>query len=358
MAPHPRDLPTVGRRSFVSKVSLAFVIVLASYGGPSCLAAAAAARSAREAGTDRAALSVSPAILERVLDAGVAGETSIAVTNVTEFPIPVRTTAQSFLSQEEIDEEHRHSYDASTWFQIAEPDFVLQPHERRDIKMTITPPAKAEPGGHYSTILFQPMIHSETTSPGNAQLIARVGVQALLVITGEILEKVLPVGTLHSRRFYQSGPIDFSFRVHNQGNIHVIPTGRIVIYDWRGRRVASVPIQPSVLLPGTRKDFRASWERNWPAGRYRAVAEIVYGTDQKRVMLAPVVFWAVPFPAIATVGVVIGLVLLWTLRRRLPSVSRRPAPVAAEATSAPGAARSAKSRRRSTEEIRRRRLLR
>lgn len=100
------------------------------------------------------ALSVSPAILEVVADAGKPFTTVVTVTNITNVPLPIKGSVKNFTPNEDIPQDPNGIFQAQNWFKIAEPDFILQPQERRKITVTISPPSKASPGGHYATIYF------------------------------------------------------------------------------------------------------------------------------------------------------------------------------------------------------------
>jgi hypothetical protein len=264
----------------------------------------------------KSALSVSPAVIERVLDPGVPAEAPIMLTNVTDFALPIKASVRSFLTQEEVDEKHRAAYDASEWFRIGEADFVLQPRERRQVSINIAAPGDAEPGGHYATVLLEPMIPSQALSPQNASLSARVGVLSFLIVKGDIVERVAPVGGLRTAGFSQSGPVEFKVTLRNEGNVHVLPTGHIDVLDWRNKRVGRAKLVSRVLMPGTSKEFRAHWNKEWPIGRFRGVAHFVYSAERSELKIKPATFWVVPGVTLLPIAVLTTVLLLLRVRRR------------------------------------------
>ncbi|MCJ7829497.1 hypothetical protein MUP50_00185, partial [Patescibacteria group bacterium] len=136
---------------------------------------------------NQSALGIAPAIIELVLDPGKRKETKVSVFNITNFPLPIKGHVKSFLPENSSDSSE--IFDASSWFKLEPSDFILQPRENKEIKIIVKPPLKAEPGGHYATIYFQPLLPVEVLSPQTAYLTARIGVLAFLIVKGEITEE-------------------------------------------------------------------------------------------------------------------------------------------------------------------------
>lgn len=263
----------------------------------------------------QSALAVSPAIFEAVLDPGKTTKQKITVTNTANVPLPIKASVKSFTVNEEVASENRGIFDASTWFKVQEPDFILQPKQKREVHLTITPPTDAEPGGHYATVYFQPLLPAEVLSDTTAYLTARVGVLAFMIVKGDIIEQAKPAGPLSTAKIQQSGPINFRFKVKNEGNVHLLPTGRVTIYDWRNREVAKLPLAPTMILPKTQKELTVTWDKTRSFGLYHAKLDLVYGSEHKPLMFVPASFWVLPW----TVGLGIlfgGLMLFLALRYR------------------------------------------
>lgn len=259
----------------------------------------AAPVSAEEA-PRQSALGVSPAVLEEVLGPGEEKKLKIRVFNVTNFPLPIKGSVKNFTPNEEISEEAKRIFDASTWFKIDPADFILQPQENKEITVTILPPKEAEPGGHYATIYFQPLLPVEVLSPQTAYVAARVGVLAFLIVKGEITEKA-SLTDLTVPALQQFGPVNFKLGVKNEGNVHLLPAGQVTVWDWRGREVAKLPLTPSQVLPQTTKEFKFVWPKKYLLGRFRAQAQISYGAPQASASSSLREFWVVPWVPLSLV---------------------------------------------------------
>lgn len=265
-------------------------------------------------------LSVSPAIVDNSLDPGASFTIDIALTNQTASPIAVRAATRELVTDMPIAEERKSAFDASSWFAIENPDFLLLAQERRQVPVKVSVPKNAEPGGHYATINFDSFVPQQQTS-GVTTVNARVGVVVLLTVSGDVRERVSIVGPIATKNWQPDAlPTTFDLRLRNDGNVHVLPRGEIVIRDVFGRVVKRVPMQTGTLLPGTENNYSATWEHGLVAGVYNAEAEITAGTQQTKLGPATKRFVVAPLVLIIPIGVVVLLltivVLVATYRRK------------------------------------------
>lgn len=248
----------------------------------------------------QSALGVSPAVVEEVVGPGEEKKLKIRVFNVTNFPLPIKGSAKNFTPSEAISEEAKKIFDASAWLKIDPADFILQPQENKEITVTIFPPEDAEPGGHYATIYFQPLLPVEVLSPQTAYVAARVGVLAFLIVKGEITEKAA-LTDLTVPALQQFGPVNFKLGIKNEGNVHLLPSGQVTVWDWRGKEVAKLALTPSQVLPQTEKEFSFVWDKRYLLGRFNAQAQIGYGVPQASTSSALCEFWVVPWVPLSLV---------------------------------------------------------
>lgn len=254
----------------------------------------------------QSALAVSPAIMEEVLTPGEPLSFSINVHNITNSPLPIKSFVRNLTVQSaDLEKTDRDRLDASRWFSITEPDFILQPNQVRTVEGKILAPADASPGGHYATIYFQPLVPEEALSPSMAYINTRVGVLAFLVVKGEIEQKAELGKSLRTKGFIRSGPAEFSFSIHNSGNVHLIPAGELKVFDWRGRQVAKLPIPTNLILPDSTKKYAMRWDPPGVVGKYRAELALTYGADRVALPKTTVTFWMVPW-----LEAVVGALLL------------------------------------------------
>ena len=273
---------------------------------------------AEEEKPTQSALGVSQAMLELVLDAGQGRETTVSVFNVTNFPLPIKGMVKSFARAKGeminlgVDQQ---IFDASSWFQLEPADFILQPYERKEIKVMVLPPINAEPGGHYATVYFQPLLPEEVVSPQSAFLTARVGILAFLIVKGDIKEEA-SLGEIKTRTFHQFGPIEFKIPFQNEGNVHLTPSGEILINDFRHQEVEKLSFSPQIVLPQSSREMEANWDKKFLLGKFTAQINVSYGSEEDT-LVRTMVFWVVPWLLILiTIFLLTLFVLFFILIRK------------------------------------------
>lgn len=269
------------------------------------------------------ALAVSPAIIEEVLEPGSKTEGSVLVTNIANVPVPIKASVAGFVPNEELPADPEGIYRAQSWFDIEEPDFILQPRESHKVEYTITTPEQASPGGHYATIYFQSLIPAEAVSEERLYLSGRIGVLAFLVVKGDIVEKGR-IEDFSADRFQSGDTVGFDLAIKNQGNVHLLPSGSVYIYDWHGKQIAKLPLKPGMVLPGTARVFKLEWKKDSRRGKFTANAELTYGSDGRTLKSREVTFYAIPsLSLIITVAlVIIAAIPVYFGRRRILTATR------------------------------------
>jgi hypothetical protein len=266
------------------------------------------ANSVRAAET---AISVSPAILEVVTKIGENNQTKITLTNMTTFPLPIKGQVDAFLSNNKLSDKQMSTFNAASWFTLEPADFILQPMERKDIEITITPPANSEPGGHYATIYFQPLIPREVISHETTVSLARVGILSFLVVPGDIHEELTLDNVTAAKPWQTFGPTEFNLTLTNHGNIHLLPTGKLEIKGLTGKIVETLPLTPNIILPDTNKQHFFNWNRLLVFGRFTAEATINYGSSNTVLVGSAKPIWIIPWPLI--LGTLALLTLLYNV---------------------------------------------
>lgn len=167
---------------------------------------------------------------------------------------------------------------ASTWITFSGPtSFTVPPNSEYTVNFTIQAPTNAVPGGHYGAIFF----NNPTVNPtdNSVTMLKRIGTLLLLTVPGDIVYNTVygsisigggggrtsgaspsinpSINSITAPRTprewmdYASDlldpsfsaptlpparPFDEAFRipVSNSGNVHILPVGRIELYDERG----------------------------------------------------------------------------------------------------------------------------
>jgi hypothetical protein len=296
---------------------------------------------------------VTPVTFEFSANPGETVSNQIKVTNLTSATVQMETRVENisgtgdqgqvYLSQDET------TFALSSWVATAPEQFSLSPHESQVVNFTIRVPQQAEPGGHYGTILIG-TIASDTRTTG-AAISQRIGSLLLVRVSGKTQEragvkKFYPrnftgtwdelttsdgkskiyvakgEGTIKetTKKYFQTGPLAFDLTVQNEGNVHIKPTGKVIIYNIFNRPVAELTLDSRNVFPGYDRRMTIIWPHKKLWGiYYRAQLAAVYGSPNQA-LTATTSFWGFPLPF--AIGSGAGLLILLLLRRRIARAFR------------------------------------
>lgn len=274
--------------------------------------------SAQSKGSYGSNLGISPAIINNIAYPNKLLKGKLDVINLTSLPLPVSATLTSFSPNDliAIPESKRSIYDASTWITLSEPDFIIQPKSKRTIYYTIKVPKNAEAGGHYATILFQPLVPQEALSPQSLYVIGRVGALMLITVPGDIKE------SLEINKFEVSQSdnlINIHLEVENNGNVHIRPNGKIFVLNNKGKVIFGKSLNEGLIIPGTIKNYDVSFDKKYIFGKFRTEAHIIYGSSDSVLDSKSFWFWIIPFISLIPI-LLFGLFfifLIFILKKRL-----------------------------------------
>lgn len=264
----------------------------------------------------KTSLGVTPAIVEVILDPKKPSQRIIILTNLTNYALPIKTLKESFTPKEklEIPKGQLDMYDASSWISLSEKDtdFIMQPKEIRKIRVTVTQSKKATPGGHYASLIFQPLVPEQAVAQDSVYVFARVAVLFFMQVKGDIVED-LSIEKTDIKKVYKTTPIIFGIDLKNNGNTHIRPNGMIQIFQQGSSKpFANVTLKPSLVLPGTTKHFEAEWNGSQAWGNYKAKAVINYSADNK--VLESKLFSFSIFPYISVLlKLIVAAAFIWIL---------------------------------------------
>ncbi|NCN51046.1 MAG: hypothetical protein GW925_01175, partial [Candidatus Pacebacteria bacterium] len=138
---------------------------------------------------------------------------------------------------------------------------------------------------------------------------------------------VIVDGVIHEEAFIRDfsfpqltevGPVDFSFFVDNQSDIHIKPQVSIEIYNLFNQKIDTIQIESKNVFPLYSRGFTGSWDRVWGHGFYTAKLIMSYG-EQGNVALASTTFWLFPVKIVLSILVIILVLLamLISIRRHI-----------------------------------------
>ncbi len=279
-------------------------------------------------------LTVTPPLYQVTQVAGSDWHSQLRVVNSNNYDIFVTIKTQDFHPDGEtgnavFDEipkgDPNDPHRISGWIDVPSGILTIKRGSTVEIPFSVHVPEKADPGGHYGALLV-------STNPGEIEGGSGAGISSgitsliFLRVPGDVIEK----GSI--RDFYTEDNVietpraHFIMRFENQGNVHIVPQGEIVITNMWGKVRGKVSINESStfgnVLPASTRKFEFVWNEIDPSplevGRYKAVATIVYGVEGRQTVERIVYFWIVPWkPVSAILGSILFFIwfISWSVRR-------------------------------------------
>lgn len=229
-------------------------------------------------------LSLRPAILDLPAEVGSTVTASIYIQNISGSAIGVEVGSQSLIPNDpDIDQQKRKDTDASTWMLTKGKKLLLEKDEQRIVDVQFLVPQEAGPGGHYALVTFTVSSSGQQTASGSV-VSPSLSSLALINVAGEVHEEASIEGfKMPFLVFGEDQAIEFN--IANTGNIHILPTANVKLYDSTDQLVDNIPIPPQLVLPNTTKSFFANWSTGGRIGVHRVEVEVAYGSPLQSVSL-------------------------------------------------------------------------
>jgi uncharacterized membrane protein len=202
------------------------------------------------------------------------------------------------------------------WVKIPEK-VSAPPGEMIEVPVVINVPQDAPPGGHFLAIGFGTMPAKQKGSG------ISIGVNVLSLVyinvSGNRIDKI-SVSEFNAKKVYFGFPVKFAYKIKNEGNTYVRPTGDVEISNAFGRLVANLKVNERELqiLPGKDKVLENEWKTNFAFGPYKAKFNINYGLNQSKNLFFNYWFFVFPIKAI-----IIALALIIFVFFILPRLVRK-----------------------------------
>ena len=230
------------------------------------------------------------------------------------------------------------------------------------VKMTITLPKTAAFGYYYAPVFSR----ASAPIPAKGKQNSLLGSAAVLVLVDVDAPGAKRTANIESfsvgKHVYEFLPATFSIRIHNSGNVHLMPNGNVFIKQG-SKELATLHVQPAQanVLPNSSRVFTSKWSDGFPAylpkeaggkvvldnndqpvtelkwdfsklsklrfGRYTAHLLMAYDDGQRDVPLEAVAsFWVIPWRILAVVLVIVLLVGagIWSVSRNVAKKVRTP----------------------------------
>ncbi len=271
------------------------------------------------------AFEISPPVVELKADPGESVNFNLKFRNITTTALKITSEVNDFVARGEdgqprllLDSSEQSSFTLAAYVRSI-PNFKLEPQEQKVVKIFIDVPKDASPGGHYGVVRFT----GTPVTLGNASAVAlnaSLGSLVLLNVSGDVKESLsfIEFSTSQNgvnKHLFEQGPLTFSERFQNTGNVHVKPVGAVRVTNLFGQEVAKLDMNDNGgnILPDSIRRFEQTFSKRFMFGKYKAEASAYYGQNNQ-LLTQTLTFWVIPYRAI---GIAIAILFLLVLGARL-----------------------------------------
>lgn len=259
-------------------------------------------------------LEVSPPSQELKADPGQVVTIRAKLRNRSNESINVKARVEDFTATGEEGQValiEKSQYSIASWTKIEPEEFSLKGSETKEVTATISVPKDAA-GGRYGSFVFSvgggPGTGS-TTSVG--QEIASL---FLVKISGPVTEN-LSLVEFSAPSFVEFGPVPFTLKFTNSGNVHVKPFGLVNVRNMFGKTVQDVVVAGQAnIFPSASRVVVVNLNKKWLIGPYTAEAVLNYGSKNES-LHAQTTFFV--FPVRVAAAVALLLIVLYLSRKRI-----------------------------------------
>lgn len=337
--------------------SLLLIVLVPSAAFTSTLAPALAAPP-----SDGINLTTSPLPVSLTANPGQTISTDLRIQNSSSQTQRIKVSLMKFSAYGETGkpalQERAPGDDYFDWVSFSPSVFDAPPNQWMSVKMTIAVP-KTAAFGYYYAVVFSPA-DQKPTGKGNVYLGSTAILVLLDVNSPNAKRSAKVVDFKVDKKIYEFLPVNFSVRIHNDGNVHLQPAGSI--YIKRGsKQVAVVDFNPQhgSILPNSYRVYNSSWNDGFPVyvaktqdgkvvldkndkpvqqlnwdftkvphlkfGRYTANLLAVYDNGNRDVpMEASLSFWVVPWRLIVFAiliplvpALIVYFIMRWRFNKKL-----------------------------------------
>ena len=272
---------------------------------------------AQAADTTTRGYQISPPVTTLALDRGTSTRQTIKVTNLTDTQMTLQLGKRNFVAkgeegEVELTDAANPLYSLAPYFTLSQPTITVPPKGTSSLQFVLSVPADAEPGGRYGSITFNTIAAALPQGQSGASVRQELAALVFLRINGAANEQLKIASFTPDKSFAEYGPVKFTTRIQNLGNVHEKPTGQIVVKNMFGGTTAKLALDEKNVIPGAIRKLNITLGKKLLFGRYSATLTLKNGTLQT--LTASTGFTIIPYKLIA--GIILGLVILALIFRK------------------------------------------
>lgn len=262
---------------------------------------------------------ISPPVQTLALDRGTATRSVIKVTNLTNTQMTLQLGKANFVAkgeegEVELVDDAAPLYSLSPYFSLSQPTITIAPRSTAEMQYVLTVPQDAEPGGRYGSITFETIATKLPSGQSGAVVKQRLAALIFLRVNGAANEQLSITSFTPDKTFYEYGPVNFTTRVKNLGNVHEKPTGDIVIRNMFGLKTATVKLDGQQIIPQAIRRLQSKLDRRLMFGKYTATLTLHNGTIQT--LTSKTSFTVIPYRLIIIIFLISAVILTFYFKTR------------------------------------------
>jgi len=270
-------------------------------------------------GTRPQIIRVSPIIINVPLSPGKLYNYEINVENLTDKALPLQTSFNDFQTTGEeggyVFEDTRTN-PLLSWIKLSDNVLILNPNEKKKIKLTINTPKSIPLGGYYGILFFQPVLPSDMNT---THVVSRIGVLMLADIgVPDPKAKKADILTYTIGLFHQNNQLPVLLRVKNV-SLHYFTAKPILtispLITFSPQNQNPMYLEDKILFQGkVRRWEQAITLPNAQPNLY--IAHMAVSTGNGQYVIEDKYFILFPFTQAFIILLVIVLVIFLTRKRK------------------------------------------
>ena len=197
----------------------------------------------------------------------------------------------------------------SNWIELSRGVISLDPGEEKTVPFVIQVPRDAAVGSYHALVSFS---NGSTRDQAAAQ--GSLGDVTVNVDLQADIKELMQLSSFTTDNVVFTGnDALFKYQLQNVGNQPLDPKGEIVIYNRNGEEVASVNVnnEGKIISPDQVSQLASVWSAANGFGKYKAVINVDYGTNQVASVQDVTYFWVIPWKQVLGLSIIvlIGLIL-------------------------------------------------
>lgn len=205
--------------------------------------------------------------------------------------------------------EYKNKYGASGWIKPAYNQISIPPNDFVTVDFFVTTPGKLESCGNYAAVYFEPNLNVNNKNNSGSSISAKIVGLVNFETTKDIdCKEELTITNLSTSGFQEYGPIDVSFNIANNGNIHSNPKGYLQLNNFFSETIDQQIIKEQRIFPESQKKYDMKIGSKWMIGKYKIALKGSYGQNT---VTSFTYIWV--FPWRIAIIIIIALIIIFYL---------------------------------------------